>query len=177
MVRASTYIFFSPRLRAARILRARRRQSLSAHRVVENPKLTSAFARLLRLRISPADMASSTTLRAVTHRLTTTPVNQLPQIASFLATSLSDCGELLSAPQTQKNGKSDSDNAVQVHKLKSRLVSLLQDRSFEGRWTAVVLVKATVEAGQWEILRGCEPLVRGLLAILGVCIPAVLSWL
>ncbi|KAL2010423.1 hypothetical protein VTN00DRAFT_6230 [Thermoascus crustaceus] len=112
-------------------------------------------------------MASSTTLRAVTHRLTTTPVNQLPQIALFLATSLSDCAELLSAPQTQKNGKSDSDNAVQVHKLKSRLVSLLQDRSFEGRWTAVVLVKATVEAGQWEILRGCEPLVRGLLAILG----------
>ncbi|KAF4151216.1 hypothetical protein CNMCM6069_004323 [Aspergillus lentulus] len=109
---------------------------------------------------------ASTTLRAVTHRLTTTPVDQLPQIASFLATSLSDCGELLSATQNQKSGKSESDNAVQIHKLKTRLASLLQDRSFEGRWTAVVLVKATVEAGQWEVLRGCESLVRSLVAVL-----------
>ncbi|KAJ5378751.1 hypothetical protein N7509_011870 [Penicillium cosmopolitanum] len=109
---------------------------------------------------------TSTTLRAITHRLTTTPVDQLPSIASFLATSLGDCAELLSAPQNQKPGKSDSDNAVQIHKLKTRLASLLQDRTVEGRWTAVVLVKATVEAGQWEILRGYEPIVRGLIGIL-----------
>ncbi|KAJ5099787.1 hypothetical protein N7532_006788 [Penicillium argentinense] len=109
---------------------------------------------------------ASTTLRAVTHRLTTTPVEQLPSIASFLATSLNDCAELLSAPQNQKPGKTDSDNAVQIHKLKTRLASLLQDRSVEGRWTAVVLVKATVEAGQWEILRGYEPIVRSLIGIL-----------
>lgn len=113
---------------------------------------------------------SSTTLRAVTHRLITTPVEQLPSIASFLATSLSDCAELLSTPQAQKSGKSDSDNAVQIHKLKTRLASLLQDRSVEGRWTAVVLVKATVEAGQWEILRGYEPIVRSLISILAVWI-------
>ncbi|KAE8383214.1 rRNA processing/ribosome biogenesis-domain-containing protein [Aspergillus bertholletiae] len=111
-------------------------------------------------------MASmSMSLHAVNHRLTNIPVKQLPPIASCLATSLSNCGELLSAPQNQKS-KSDSDNAVQVHKLMTRLASLLQDRSPEGRWTAVVLVKAVVEAGQWEILRGCEPLVRGLIAIL-----------
>ncbi|KAF9248308.1 hypothetical protein DTO012A7_1320 [Penicillium roqueforti] len=109
---------------------------------------------------------SSTTLRAITHRLTTTPVEQLPSIASFLATSLNDCAELLSTPQTQKSGKSDSENAIQIHKLKTRLASLLQDRSVEGRWTAVVLVKATVEAGQWEILRGYEPIVRSLISIL-----------
>lgn len=112
---------------------------------------------------------TTTTLRAVTHRLTTTPVEQLPPIASFLATLLSDCAELLSAPQTQKPGKSDSDHAVQVHKVKIRLASLLQDRSVEGRWTAVVLVKAAVEAGRWEILRGYEPIVRNLLGILAVC--------
>ncbi|CAG8301688.1 unnamed protein product [Penicillium nalgiovense] len=109
---------------------------------------------------------SSTTLRAITHRLTTTPVEQLPSIASFLATSLTDCAELLSTPQTHKSGKSDSDNAVQIHKLKTRLASLLQDRSVEGRWTAVIIVKATVEAGQWEILRGYEPIVRSLISIL-----------
>lgn len=112
---------------------------------------------------------SSTTLRAITHRLTTTPVDQLPSIASFLATSLGDCAELLSTPQAQKSGKPESDNAVQIHKLKTRLASLLQDRSVEGRWTAVVLVKAAVEAGQWEILRGYEPIVRSLIGILAVC--------
>lgn len=111
---------------------------------------------------------TSTTLRAVAHRLTTTPVEQLPSIASFLATSLTDCAELLSTPQTQKPGKNDSENTVQVHKVKTRLVSLLQDRTVEGRWTAVVLAKALVEAGQWEVLRGYEPIVRGLIGILAV---------
>ncbi|BDD62068.1 hypothetical protein MAP00_007060 [Monascus purpureus] len=111
---------------------------------------------------------TTTSLRAVTHRLTTTPVQDLPPIASFLATSIGDCAELLATPQgSSKNAKSESENAAQIHKLKTRLTSLLQDRSFEGRWTAVVLVKAAVEAGQWEILRGCEPLVRGMISILG----------
>ncbi|KAJ5903392.1 hypothetical protein N7504_005775 [Penicillium tannophilum] len=109
---------------------------------------------------------TTTTLRAVTHRLATTPVEQLPSIAAFLATSLTDCAELLSAPQAQKSGKTESDHSVQIHKLKTRLATLLQDRTIEGRWTAVVLVKATVEAGQWEILRGYEPIVRGLISIL-----------
>ncbi|RAL10026.1 uncharacterized protein BO97DRAFT_394845 [Aspergillus homomorphus CBS 101889] len=104
-------------------------------------------------------------LHAVNHRLTNIPVKQLPPLASSLAASLSNCGELLSTPQSQKS-KSDSDNAVQVHKLMTRLASLLQDRSVEGRWTAVVLVKTLVEAGQWEVLRGSEPFVRGLIGIL-----------
>ncbi|PYH42028.1 uncharacterized protein BP01DRAFT_326324 [Aspergillus saccharolyticus JOP 1030-1] len=104
-------------------------------------------------------------LHAVNHRLTNIPVKQLPPLASSLAASLSNCGELLSTPQSQKS-KSESDNAVQVHKLMTRLTSLLQDRTVEGRWTAVVLVKALVEAGQWEILRGSEPFVRGLMGIL-----------
>ncbi|KAL2784079.1 rRNA processing/ribosome biogenesis-domain-containing protein [Aspergillus keveii] len=105
-------------------------------------------------------------LRAVNHRLTSLPVQQLPAIAASLATSISECGELLSSPQSQKTGRTDSDHAVQVHKLVTRLSSLLQDRTFEGRWVAVVLVKALVEAGQWEILRGSEPFVRGLMGIL-----------
>jgi pre-rRNA-processing protein RIX1 len=107
-------------------------------------------------------------LRAVNHRLTSLPVQQLPAIAASLAASISECGELLSAPQSQRMGRTDSDHAVQVHKLVTRLSSLLQDRSFEGRWTAVVLIKAVVEAGQWEILRGSEPFVRGLMGILNV---------
>jgi hypothetical protein len=120
------------------------------------------------LEVTPAKMASmSMSLHAVNHRLTNIPVKKLPPIASCLAASLSNCGELLSSPQNQKS-KSESDNALQVHKIMTRLASLLQDRSPEGRWTAVVLLKAVVEAGQWEILRGCESLVRGLIAILTV---------
>ncbi|PYI09988.1 hypothetical protein BO78DRAFT_467468 [Aspergillus sclerotiicarbonarius CBS 121057] len=107
----------------------------------------------------------SMSLHAVNHRLTNVPVKHLPHFASSIAASISNCGELLSTPQSQK-AKADSDNAVQVHKLMTRLGSLLQDRTYEGRWTAVVLVKALVEAGQWEILRGCEPFVRGLISIL-----------
>ncbi|KAE8150400.1 rRNA processing/ribosome biogenesis-domain-containing protein [Aspergillus avenaceus] len=118
-------------------------------------------------------MASmSMSLHAVNHRLTNIPVKQLPPIASCLATSLSNCGEILSAPQNQKS-KSESDTAIQVHKLMTRLASLIQDKSPEGRWTAVVLIKAVVEAGQWEILRGCEPLVRGLIAVLSKSDPNV----
>ncbi|KAL5003160.1 rRNA processing/ribosome biogenesis-domain-containing protein [Aspergillus recurvatus] len=112
------------------------------------------------------------TLRAVNHRLTTLPVQKLPAIAASLAASITECGELLSAPQSQKAGKSDSDHSVQVHKLITRVLSLLQDRSFEGRWAAVVLVKALVEAGQWEIIRGSEPFVRGLMSILSKSDPA-----
>ncbi|KAL4919432.1 rRNA processing/ribosome biogenesis-domain-containing protein [Aspergillus aurantiobrunneus] len=112
------------------------------------------------------------TLRAVNHRLTSLPVQNLPAIVASLAASITECGDLLSAPQSQKAGKADSDHAVQVHKLVTRLSSLLQDRSFEGRWAAVVLVKALVEAGQWEILRGSEPFVRGLMAILSKPDPA-----
>ncbi|KAL4788061.1 rRNA processing/ribosome biogenesis-domain-containing protein [Aspergillus varians] len=112
------------------------------------------------------------TLRAVNHRLTNLPVQKLPAIAASLAASISECGELLSTPQSQKSGRVDSDQAVQVHKLVTRISSLLQDRSFEGRWAAVVLVKALVEAGQWEILRGSEPFVRGLMAILSKHDPA-----
>ena len=116
----------------------------------------------------PAASMASTSLRAITHRLTTTPANELPHVASFLAASLNDCGEILAAPQSRQNTISEAGNGLQVHKLKARLTSLLHDRSFEGRWTAVVLIKATLEVGQWEILRQCEPWVRGLLGILSV---------
>ena len=107
-------------------------------------------------------------LRAIANRLTTSSAQELPRFAPYLATSIGDCAEILAIPQNQKHGKAQSEAAVQVHKLKTRLNSLLRDRSFEGQWTAVVLVKAAVEAGQWEILRDCEPLVRSMISILGV---------
>ncbi|KKZ66163.1 hypothetical protein EMCG_01140 [[Emmonsia] crescens] len=112
-------------------------------------------------------MAAPSCLRAATHRLLTTPAKELPSIASYLATAFGDCGSILSAPQNQKKAPGESDTALLVQKLKARITSLLQDQNVEGRWTGVILVKAIIEAGQWEILRGCEAWVRSLLGILG----------
>jgi hypothetical protein len=95
--------------------------------------------------------------------LTNTPTNDLPFIASYLTSTLADCGSLLSAPD-----KGGQDVLLLVQRLKARITSLLQDKTVEGRWTGVVLVKSVVESGQWEILRGCEQWVRGLLGILAV---------
>jgi pre-rRNA-processing protein RIX1 len=111
-------------------------------------------------------MSKINSLRAVTHRLNNTPVKELPHIASFLASSILNCADALKNTSGQSAGKND-DLALQTHKLKARISSLLQDRSAEGRFTAVILVKATVEAGGREILESCEPWLRGLLAILG----------
>jgi pre-rRNA-processing protein RIX1 len=110
---------------------------------------------------------SASALRAVTVRLTNTPVKELPHIASHLAAGLVDCGEALS--QNVAPGKEKSETRVLVHKLKTRVSSLLQDRTVEGRWTAVVLIKAIIELGGWEMLKTSESWVRGLVSILGVC--------
>ncbi|KAG5292921.1 RIX1 superfamily domain-containing protein [Histoplasma ohiense] len=112
-------------------------------------------------------MAAPICIRAATHRLLTTPAKELPSIATYVATAVADCGSILSVPQSQKKALRESDNALLVQKLKTRITNLLQDQSVEGRWTGVILVKAMIEAGQWEILRGCEAWVRGLLGILG----------
>jgi pre-rRNA-processing protein RIX1 len=105
-------------------------------------------------------------LRVVTNRLNSTPVKELPHIAYFLASSIQDCADTLKSASGQAAVRTD-DVALQVHKLKARLASLLQDKTAECRFTAVVLVKATIEAGGRAILESCEPWVRGLLAILG----------
>ncbi len=104
-------------------------------------------------------------LRAVTSRLNNTPVKELPHIAYFLASSIQNCADALKSTSGPSAGKND-DLSLQVHKLKAKISSLLQDRSAEGRFTAIVLVKATVEAGGREILGSCEPWLRALLAIL-----------
>lgn len=110
-------------------------------------------------------MSKFNSLRAVTHRLNNTPVKELPHIVHFLASSIQDCADALKSISGQPSGKND-DLTLQVHKLKARIASLLQDRSAEGRFTAIILVKATVEAGGRDIIASCEPWVRCLLTIL-----------
>lgn len=71
---------------------------------------------------------------------------------------------MLSSPaQSTKQG---NDVSVIVHRFKTQLSTLLQDRTVEGRWAAVVLVKATIEAGGVEVLSKSNAWVRNLLGIL-----------
>jgi pre-rRNA-processing protein RIX1 len=112
-------------------------------------------------------MTEFNALRPITQRLTSTPVKELPHIAFFLASSIASCGQALQTASSQASGRSN-DNVALVHKLKTRISTLLQERSPEGRFAAVVLIKAVVEAGGGEILSSSsESWVRGLLSVLG----------
>ncbi|KAH7378458.1 rRNA processing/ribosome biogenesis-domain-containing protein [Phaeosphaeria sp. MPI-PUGE-AT-0046c] len=105
------------------------------------------------------------TLRALTYRISSTPTAQLPQHVPAIAASLANCRSLLSSPQAAVT-KSSSETSVAVHKYRTLLSTLLQDRTVQGRWSATVLIKATIEIGGWETLQKSLPWVRGLLGIL-----------
>ncbi|KAK4543074.1 hypothetical protein LTR36_005851 [Oleoguttula mirabilis] len=103
-------------------------------------------------------------LRAATYRLSSTPSKQLPSIAPQIAAQLWTCKDLLSS--TADSAKQGNDASTVVHRFKTHLSTLLQDRTVEGRWSAVVLVKATIEAGGIEVLSKSNAWVRNLLGIL-----------
>ena len=107
-------------------------------------------------------------LRVLCIHLSSTPVAELPRLTPTLLRQVLRCHVPLSNP-TGNGAKADSTaSAVLVHKLKTQLSTLLNGKSPEGRFTAVVLIKAVVEVGGWEVLRGSESWVRGLLSILVV---------
>ncbi|EON69621.1 hypothetical protein W97_08881 [Coniosporium apollinis CBS 100218] len=113
-----------------------------------------------------ASQSSLSTLRAVSYRISSTPTKQLPALIPHVTALLPACKQLLAAPQDAK-AKDSSDAAAAGHKFRTQLSTMLQDRTVEGRWAAVVLVKCTVEVGGHEVLQKCAPWVRGLLSILG----------
>ncbi|KAI6802630.1 hypothetical protein KC361_g1081 [Hortaea werneckii] len=107
---------------------------------------------------------SAATLRAATFRLSTTGQKQLAFIAPQIAAQLWHCKDLLST--TPENTKQNSENSVTMHRFKTKISSLLQDRTFEGRWAAVILTKAAIEAGGVEVLSKSNAWVRSLIGIL-----------
>lgn len=109
-----------------------------------------------------------TSLRVVTHRIAHTPTWQLPQVTPYLADIISTSAAVLASPENQGLTKYGSEAALLVHKFKTQVTSILQDKNHQTRWTAVVLIKATVEAGGYEILRGARGWVKGLLETLSV---------
>lgn len=109
-----------------------------------------------------------TPLRVVTQRLASTTSQQLPHIVPLLAATVARCRESFSFPETDVESRNGSENALLVHKFKTQISSLLQDKTPEARYAAVVLIKAAVKAGGWNVLQGAGMWVRGLLSVLGV---------
>ena len=112
--------------------------------------------------------SASTLLRVVTQRLSSTPLRQLPHISPYLATIIAQHAKLLAAPTKEGQLAGETESAVVVHKLRTQLSALLQDKNPEARYAAVILIKSTVEVGGWKILQGVGAWVRGLIGILGV---------
>ena len=115
-----------------------------------------------------ATNSQGSALKAVTQRISSTPTRQLPHVVPFLTVSIQNSSRLLSTSDNRRAAGDSSDSGVLVHKFKTQVSALLQDKSVEARWSAVVLIKATLEAGGWEILHGVGSWIRGLIAILAV---------
>lgn len=118
--------------------------------------------------MAPHDVFKFNPLRVVTQRLSSTPSRQLPHIAPYLASTIAQCGKAFTAPVKDGQAIGGSDSTVVAHKFKTQLSALLQDKSPEARYAAVILIKVTVEVGGWNVLQGVGVWVRGLIGILGV---------
>ncbi|KAF1936024.1 hypothetical protein EJ02DRAFT_106001 [Clathrospora elynae] len=111
-------------------------------------------------------MSELATLRALTFRISSTPTSQLPQHVPAIAASLASCRTLLSSTQAPGTKATSSEASVAIHKYRTLLSALLQDRTVQGRWCAIVLIKASIEVGGWETLQKALPWVRGLMGFL-----------
>ena len=107
-------------------------------------------------------------LRVVTQRLSSTPVKQLPHVAPYLAVNIAHNGQALAKSSKDDKLVGRTDSALIVHKLKTQLSALLQDKNREARYAAVILIRATVEVGGWNVLQGVGAWVRDLVGLLGV---------
>lgn len=114
-------------------------------------------------------------LRLLCHQLSSTPCAQLPNITPNLLRNVLRCRDPLSSGGNPSAMSDTSERSVLVHKLKTQISTLLNGKGTEGRFTAVVLIKAIVAVGGWEVLRGVESWVRGLLSVLGVSDPVSLE--
>ena len=111
----------------------------------------------------PAANNNLIALRSVTLRLSSTPAWQLPHVAPVLAGRISESGWLFS----DQNSELSADARVLLHKLKTQISTLLQDKSPQARWTGVVLAKATIEAGSYQVLQDVGPWLKSMITILG----------
>ncbi|KAE9374599.1 hypothetical protein N431DRAFT_438041 [Stipitochalara longipes BDJ] len=106
-------------------------------------------------------------LRVLCFQLSATPAADLPHLTPTLLRHVLRCQIPLSSPAGNAAKADATASSVLVHKLKTQVTTLLNGKSPEGRFAAVVLIKAIVEVGGWEILQGADSWVRGMLTLLG----------
>lgn len=123
--------------------------------------------------MAAASYSSITTLRVITQRLTATPSWQLPHIVPYLASTIPSCAQVLQNPPVPGHTNDGPEIAVVIHKFRTRISTLLAEKSAQAKWSAVVLIKATVETGGLEVLRASGAWIRGLLGILQRPDPAI----
>jgi len=105
-------------------------------------------------------------LRMINNRLSSTPYWQLPQVVPYLADTIGKCSSVLSDADAHAV-KDGSDVGMLIHRVKTRISTLLQDKSPQARWAAVVLIKAIIEAGGVEVLHGSSAWIRLMIGSLG----------
>ena len=103
-------------------------------------------------------------LRTVSYRLSTASEKQLSALIPSIVPVLLDCKSILSS---QSTGPKHSEDRTLVHKYKTQVNSLLNDKFVSSRWAAVALIKTTIDVGGWPILKESGPWIRGILSILG----------
>ena len=135
-----------------------------------------SLARLVRTeggmtpRLHRLDPLNAFPLRVITQRLTSTPAWQLPHVVPALAYHVSECRRILTIAEVDLKNRDGADNAVLVHQFKTQISTLLHDQSQEARYTAIVLIKASIEVGGFTILQGVGQWVKGLIVVLGVSV-------
>lgn len=107
-------------------------------------------------------------LKVLCRKLTSLQPNQLLRQLPTLTNHVLRSKAVLSAQQDTKIKDDSSQGVVLVHKLKTTITTFLNGRTREARLLAISLIKAVVDVAGWEGLRGAEPWVRGLLAIIQV---------
>ncbi|KAF2218771.1 rRNA processing/ribosome biogenesis-domain-containing protein, partial [Elsinoe ampelina] len=113
--------------------------------------------------MAPArDAPGVANLRFISFRLSSTKAVHLPHVVASQIQTIRDCGELLSIPRA--NSQSAGEAGLVVHRFYTQIAALNQGRTVEERWSAAVLIKATVEAGGYESLSKSKHWVSGLLS-------------
>ncbi|KAK0711075.1 rRNA processing/ribosome biogenesis-domain-containing protein [Lasiosphaeris hirsuta] len=105
-------------------------------------------------------------LRVLCRRLATTPPDELPRLCPVLVGHVSRCGGPLSAMSEGEAKDKVAETPVLVHKLNTHITTLLNGKNSSGRFAAVCMVKAVIDVGGWECLRGSMTWIRGLISIL-----------
>jgi hypothetical protein len=114
------------------------------------------------------DMSAAANLRLLCNQIASSTPGHLLSTAGHLQERLIKSGELFNLHDGSNSKSDNSEAAVLVHKLKTQVSSLLHGKSPENRFVAAVLIKALVDVGGWEVLKGVEPWVRGLQGIITV---------